>query len=123
MSVPTFIPRPTSPGRCHLRVVALASGVLVIALAASAGYAVASSARSLSSRAPTLASVLRPLSPATRRYVLGITSLTPIQLWAAFGTSPMPPTPTSRPVALPILPACGPGNCWQATTTAGLRER
>ena len=48
---------------------------------------------------PTLASVLRPLTLGERRYVLGIASLTPVQLWAAFGTSATPPTPTSPPTA------------------------
>lgn len=43
------------------------------------------------SGAPTLASVLRSLTPSERRYVLGIASLTPLQLWAAFGTTPTPP--------------------------------
>ena len=43
------------------------------------------------SGAPSLAAVLRSLSPRERRYVLGIASLTPVQLWAAFGTSRTPP--------------------------------
>jgi hypothetical protein len=43
------------------------------------------------SGAPTLASVLRSLTPGERRYVLGIASLTPLQLWGAFGTTPTPP--------------------------------
>jgi hypothetical protein len=46
---------------------------------------------STGSGAPTLASVLRSLTPSERRYVLGIASLTPLQLWAAFGTTPTPP--------------------------------
>lgn len=35
---------------------------------------------------PTLASVLSPLTPQERRYVLGIMSLNPAQLRAAYGT-------------------------------------
>ena len=48
-------------------------------------------ARPVRSTAPTLAAVLRSLTPRERRYVLGIASLTPLQLWAAFGTTPTPP--------------------------------
>jgi Nickel responsive protein SCO4226-like len=50
-----------------------------------------SGARPVRSTAPTLAAVLRSLTPRERRYVLGIASLTPLQLWAAFGTTPTPP--------------------------------
>jgi hypothetical protein len=89
-----------------------------------------SGAQAVRSSAPSLASVLRSLTPRERRYVLGILSLTPVQLWAAFGTSPTPPvprggrtpasTPTASPtLALPILPACGPGPCWRAAASVG----
>lgn len=108
------------PGvRSHGKV-ALAAVVLVIALAASATSAVGSRHRSVRST-PTLASVLRPLTPTERRYVLGITSLTKLQLWAAFGTTPAPPPPITSPprVALPILPACAPGPCWRAAPNRG----
>ena len=77
---------------------------------------------------PTLASVLRSLTPAERRYVLRITGLTALQLSAAFGNSPTPPAArgetgstttssatNSRSVASPILPACGSGPCWHAS--------
>jgi hypothetical protein len=96
MSIPKFIPRPARLGRSHLKL-ALAAIVVVIALHVSATptYAIGSGAWSLRSRAPTEASVLRPLTLRERRYVLGIMSLAPIQLWAAFGTSPTPPTTTS----------------------------
>jgi hypothetical protein len=82
------------------------------------------------SSSPTLASVLRSLTPRERQYVMGILSLTPAQLRAAFGTgltsahgavsgsTPAPTATTSRPVALPILPACRPGPCWRAATGA-----
>jgi hypothetical protein len=78
--------------------------------------------------APTLDSVLRSLTPREREYVLGILSLTPAQLQAAFGTSRTPvlggrstpaSTATGPSVASPILPACGPGSCWHAATGSG----
>jgi hypothetical protein len=76
------------------------------------------------SGAPTLASVLRSLTPMERRYVLGILSLTPAQFRAAFGTSTRASTAaTSASVALPILPACGPGACWRAGTSLGRPTR
>jgi hypothetical protein len=92
MSFSLFIPRATRLARSLLKV-APAAIVLVIALAASAPatYAAGCGGRSPRSRAPSLASVLRPLTPNERRYVVGIMSLTPIQLWAAFGTSHTPP--------------------------------
>lgn len=119
MSFWTFIPRLAKRGHSH-RKLAVAALVAVIALPASTSYAVGSSSRLPRSRAATLASVLRPLTPSERRYVMGIASLTPIQLWAAFGTSPTPPATTSPEVALPILPACAPGACWRAATGAGV---
>jgi hypothetical protein len=80
--------------------------------------------------APTLASVLRWLTPRERQYVLGILSLTPAQLRAAFDTSPTAApgagsgapastATTSSSVALPILPACGPGPWWRGATGTG----
>ena len=91
----------------------------------------ASGARTVRSGARTLASVLQSLTPRERRYVLRIAALTPLQLWAAFGTSPTPPVArggagnttassaaTSPSVASPILPACGPAPCWQAAPSA-----
>jgi hypothetical protein len=48
------------------------------------------------SRAPSLASVLRSLPPRERRYVLGLASLSLVQLWGAFGTSPTPPVRSTR---------------------------
>jgi hypothetical protein len=70
--------------------------------------------------APTMASVARSLTPRERRYVMGILSLTPVQLRAAFGTrpavapgagsdAPASTGTTSSSVVLPILPECGPG--------------
>lgn len=83
------------------------------------------------SNATTVASVLRSLTPGERRYVLGIASLTPLQLWAAFGTSATPPVSrggghdttasseaASSPAALPILPGCAHGPCWHAAPSA-----
>jgi hypothetical protein len=82
--------------------------------------------------APSLASVLRSLTPRERHYVLGIASLTPVQVWAAFGTSPTPPVPhrgsanpparsatKSTSLALPIVPTCGPGPCWRGASSPG----
>ena len=116
-----FIARLARLGRSRL-MVSLAAFVLVGALSASATYAVGNGTRLLRSRAPSLASVLRPLTPSQRRYVLGIMSLTPIQVWAAFGTSLTPPRTTSPPVAVPIVPACLRGVCWRATTRAGVHK-
>jgi hypothetical protein len=87
-----------------------------------------SGAHALRSGAPTLDSVLRSLTPRERRYVLGITSLTPLQIWAAFGSNPTPAVEhggttdpgaaKSASLALPILPACGPGPCWRGTASS-----
>jgi hypothetical protein len=52
-----------------------------------------SGAQAARSGAPTLGAVLWSLTPRERRYVLGIAALTPLQLWAAFGTSPTQPAP------------------------------
>jgi hypothetical protein len=84
------------------------------------------------SAAPSLASVLRSLTPRERQYVVGIASLTPVQVWAAFGTSPTPPVPQrgganpsarsatkSTSLALPILPTCGPRPCWRGASSPG----
>ena len=89
-------------------------------------------ADALRSGAPSLASVLRSLTPSERRYVLGIASLNPLQIWAAFGTNPTPPvehggTPDpgatkSASLALPILPTCGPGPCWRGAASSA-RQR
>jgi hypothetical protein len=91
-----------------------------------------SGAQEQRSAAPSLASVLRSLTPTERRYVVGIASLTPLQVWAAFGTSPTPPVPQrgsanppagratkSKSLALPILPTCGPGPCWRGASSPG----
>ena len=91
-----------------------------------------SGAQAPRSVAPSFASVLRSLTPRERRYVLGIASLTPLQVWAAFGTSPTPPVQngstgsTPAPsvtktwsLTLPILPTCGPGPCWRRATSTG----
>ena len=69
-----------------------------------------SPARVVRPSVPTLASVLRSLTPSERRYVLGITALTSLEFSAAFGNST-----TSPSGALPILPACGSGPCWHAS--------
>jgi len=106
----------------------LAAIAAVAALAAWASYASTSATGPAHPRPPTNTRVLRSLTRPARQYVLGILSLTPAQLRAAFGTSltsvpssqsgsasPVT-TATSRPPALPILPACVPGPCWRAAT-------
>jgi len=93
--------------------------------ASAQGGASGSGAHAARSGEPTLSSVLRSLTPRERRYVRGIVALSPLQLWAAFGTSPTPPaarggagsttafSATASPsIGLPILPACRPGPCW-----------
>jgi hypothetical protein len=95
------------------------------------GQGSASGAQAVRATAPTVASVLRSLTPRERRYVRRIMALTPTELWAGFGTSHTPPaapgsagttTPsgaTSSPaVESPILPGCGPGACWKAAPSA-----
>ena len=130
MSVSTAIPKPAGP-RQSPHLAAIAAVISVIALCAAAGIATRafqSGTRPARASVPTQTSVSRSLTPKERQYVLGILSLTPAQFQAAFGTSPKsvpgavggaaPSTATgSPPVALPILPACGPGPCWHAVTS------
>jgi Protein of unknown function (DUF4242) len=72
-------------------------------------------AQAVRSTAPTLNSVLRSLTSSERRYVLGVTGLTPRQLSAGFGNSPTPPAARGgTAVASPILPSCWPRSCWHA---------
>lgn len=87
MSVSTSISRTARLGRSR-RLAILAGLVAVIAIAAwaVATYAVGSGGRSAQHSAPTQASVLSGLTPQARQYVLGIVSLTPAQVRAAFGT-------------------------------------
>jgi hypothetical protein len=61
-----------------------------------------SGAQAPRSGAPSLASVLRSLTPRGRRYALGIASLTPLQVWAAFGTTPTPPVPSGGNASTPV---------------------
>jgi Protein of unknown function (DUF4242) len=91
------------------------------------GLGTPSGAQAARSSTPHLAAVPRSLSASERRYVFGIESLTPLRLWAAFGTSATPPVSHGRgdgttgssetassSVALSILPGCAPGPCWHA---------
>ncbi|MGN6167685.1 MAG: nickel-binding protein [Solirubrobacteraceae bacterium] len=128
MSVSTSIRKPAWLRQSHhLAVIA----AVVIALSAAERIetlAVESGTRPAGGSVPTQTSVLRLLTPQQRQYVLGILSLTPAQLSAAFGTSPTSvpgagigttraSTATAPPpAALPILPACRPGSCWRATS-------
>jgi Nickel responsive protein SCO4226-like len=89
MSTTTSIPKTAGRQRSHL-LNAITVTVVMIALAALAvaTYALGYGSRSVRSTAPTQASVLRELTPAGRDYVLGITAMTPVEVSAAFGTSP-----------------------------------
>lgn len=99
MSVSTSIPRTARLGRSHrlVLVVALAAVIAVAAWAIAMNVS-GSSHRQVRTRVPTQASVLASLTPQERRYVVGIMSLTPAQLRAAFGTDKLSidnSTPTS----------------------------
>jgi hypothetical protein len=128
MSISTSIPKPAglrhSP---HLAAIAAVIAVIALATAArTATRALDSGTRPAHASGPTQKSALRSLTPQERQYVLGILSLTPAQLQAAFGTGPTSvpdagnhtgsTVTTSPSVALPILPACGPGPCWRGAT-------
>jgi hypothetical protein len=132
MSVSTSLPRPAGLRQSH-HLAAIAAVISVIALSAGAGIAtraIESGTRPARASVPTQTSVLRSLTPEERQYVLGILSLTPTKFRAAFGTSPtsVPGAGSGRSgstaaaspsVALPILPACGPGPCWRGATGPG----
>ena len=75
-------------GRSHV----LALIVAIIAVVSLAAWMIASNVvdsgtNSARAKASTRASVLRSLTPQERRYVVGITSLSPEQMRAAFGTA------------------------------------
>lgn len=126
MSVSTSIPKTNRAGRSRL----LAGFAAILAVAAVAGWAIATyvvnpGPRQLPPSQATPASALRPLTPQERQYVLGILSLSPAQLRAAFGTeltrsrtggasNTSVRTVTTSPPGLPIPPACGPEACWHA---------
>jgi hypothetical protein len=132
MSVSTSIPKPAGL-RQSPHLAAIAAVISVIALCAAAGIAtraIGVGTRPARAGVPTQTSVLRSLTPQERQYVLGILSLTPAQFQAAFAASPTSVTGagSGRPastaagspsVALPILPACGPGPCWRGATNTG----
>jgi hypothetical protein len=136
MSVSTSIPKPAGLTQSH-HFAAIAAVISAIALFAGAGIAtraIESGTRPVRATVPTQTSVLRSLTPQERQYVLGILSLTPAQFQAAFGSSPTSvlgggsgrtaSTATASPsVALPILPACGPGPCWRGTERAASHQR
>jgi hypothetical protein len=127
MSVSTSIPRTAGRRRSHaLAAIATIAAILALAAWAIATRAFDSGTRSVRSSAPTQASALGSLTRAERQYVLGITSMTPVELAAAFGTGPGPQVrrsvsngtpatsaPNSDAPALPILPTCYPGPCWR----------
>jgi hypothetical protein len=128
VSISTSIPKPAGRRRSH-SLIAIAAVVALFALAtwSVATYVLDSGTGSVRSSVPTQTSMLRSLTPQERQYVVGVLSLTPTELKAAFGTSPTSvsgagggapaSTATTSPaVASPILPACGPGPCWRATS-------
>jgi hypothetical protein len=89
MSLSTSIPNTVRRGRSARLIIAAAVAAVVAVIA----WTIATSAAGQSSRptkhtAPTQASVLGRLTPHERQYVVGILSLTPAQLRAAFGTDP-----------------------------------
>jgi Nickel responsive protein SCO4226-like len=87
MSISTTIPKTAGCRRTHsLAAITAIAAVIALTAWAIATYAVDSGTRSVRSSAPTQASVLGQLTPAEREYVLGITSMTPAEVRAAFGT-------------------------------------
>jgi hypothetical protein len=89
MSISTSIPQAAGRRRSHHLLAAITAIALAVALAAWAvsTYTLDSGPRSAHPSAPTQASLLRDLTPAGREYVLGVTSMTPVEVSAAFGTS------------------------------------
>ena len=133
MSVSTSVLKPAGL-RQSPHLAAIAAVISVIALFAAAGIATRateSGTRPARASVPTQTSVLRSLTHRERQYVLGILSLTPAQFRAAFGaslasvpgagpgTAPASTSTASPSVALPILPACGPGPSWRGATGTG----
>jgi hypothetical protein len=97
MSTSTSIPTTAGRRRFHpLPAITAIAAVIALTAWAIATYAVNSAMRSVSVGAPTQASVLRQLTPAEREYVLGVVSMSPAEVRAAFGTNP------PRSVASPL---------------------
>ena len=87
MSVSTSIPQTARLGRfTRLVIVAAVAAVIVVVAWAIATSAAGPSSRPTKHTGPTQASVLGGLTTLERQYVVGILSLTPAQLRAAFGT-------------------------------------
>jgi hypothetical protein len=88
MSTSTSIPKTVQFRRSHVLAVLVAVLVLFAAAAWAIGTHVAGSAtQQPRASTPTETSVLQSLTPRQRQYVLGIMSLTPAQVSAAFGTA------------------------------------
>ena len=98
MSISTSIQKTAGRRRFHpLAAITAIAAVIALTAWATATYAVNSGTRPVRSNAPTHASVLRSLTPAGREYVLGIMSMTPAEVHAAFGASPTSaPGPAQR---------------------------
>ena len=87
MSISTSIPTTAGRRRFHpLAAITAIAAVIALTAWAIATYAVNSATRSASASAPTQASVLRQLTPTEREYVLGVISMSPAQVHAAFAT-------------------------------------
>jgi hypothetical protein len=87
MSVSTSVPKTARLGRPRRLVVVSALALVIAAVAwAIATFAMGSGTPSAQHATATEAAVLARLTPQERQYVLGIVSLTPAQLSAAFGT-------------------------------------
>jgi hypothetical protein len=85
--------RRAASGRNRLRTLLLGLGALIAIGLTALVLALSDSNHALHARSsgrnvsPSLASVLAPLTPQARQYVLGITSMTPAQQAAAYGTA------------------------------------
>jgi Protein of unknown function (DUF4242) len=87
MSVSTSVPQTSRLGRStRLFIVAAVAAVIVVVAWAIATSAAGPTSQPTKHTAPTQASVLGGLTPLERQYAVGILSLAPAQLRAAFGT-------------------------------------
>jgi hypothetical protein len=107
MSVSTSIPKTAGRRRSYpLVAIAAITAVVAVAAWAIATHVVHSGTRSVRSAPPTQASALRQLTPAEREYVLAITSMTPVEMQAAFGGSmtSVPGSTSSEQAVRPSVP-------------------
>jgi hypothetical protein len=108
MSISTSIPRTARLGRSHrLVLVAALAAVIAVAAWAIAMNVSGSSNRQVRTGVLTRASMLGSLTPQERQYVVGILSLTPAQLRAAFGTDKPFAGPSARVTPPAVTPDSG----------------